>query len=302
LELQTLNDYLGGELMKVEPCNRIDKRLATYLSAAGAIGATMASEAEAVIVSNQTTQPFGVNGVVSIDFNSDGQIDFQIDHDRVDLTPQSGPIVDYLQIDKNDVNGEANPLAFDPRPDLEFKASTFPVNGTPENDSTNAGYVISGMQGSYPAALNSGALIGPASTFDYQESANFQGTGKDIRANRLVDEDMTQIDQILGGQPASGVQLPFGDPGFDDIGGQIRYLGLRMGLNTNHSGSGYSYGWVGVRITNEDDATGEVVGWAYNSSGGSIRAGQVPEPTSIVTVLLGGMFAACVVWRRWFRR
>lgn len=290
--------------MKVNLSHRIDKRLATYLSAAGAIGATMASEAEAVIVSNTTTQPFGVNGVVDIDFNSDGQIDFQIDHDRVDLTPQSGPIVDYLQIDKNDVNGETNPLTFDPRPDIEFKASTFPVNSTPENDTTNAGYVRTGPEGSYPAALTRGTSIGIVSSFDYQESANFQGSGKDIRANRLVDEDMTQIDQILGGQPPSGVQLPFGDPGFDDIGGQVRYLGLRMGLNNSgHNTSVFNYGWVGVRITNEDDATGEVVGWAYETvAGRPILAGQVPEPTSIATVLLGGMFAACVLWRRWFRR
>ena len=48
---------------------------------------------------------------------------------------------------------------------------------------------------------------------NYSRSAViFQGSGKWIRANRLIDEDATQIDQILGGQPPSGVQVPFSGP------------------------------------------------------------------------------------------
>ena len=156
----------------------LDLRLAGYLSAAGAISAIAASEAEAVVVSNNTVQPFGINGVVGIDFNADGQTDFQIDHDRVDLTAQSGPILDYLQVDKNDVNGESNPLAFDPGPGCCFQATPFSDGATTRNDANEAGYLITGPQGSYPAALTSGSLIGPASTFDWQESDNFQGSGK----------------------------------------------------------------------------------------------------------------------------
>src|SRR5882757_6469851 len=91
----------------------LDTRLAGYLTTAGAITAVMATEANAIVVGNNTVQPFGVNGAVNIDFNQDGQTDFQIDHDRVTL-PSGGPTLDYLQIDKNDINGESNPLAFDP--------------------------------------------------------------------------------------------------------------------------------------------------------------------------------------------
>ena len=80
-----------------------DGRLAAYLTAAGAIGATMASEAQAIVVGNSTVQPFGINQEVNIDFNGDGQIDYQIDHDRVELGGIN--VVDYLQLDKNDVNG-----------------------------------------------------------------------------------------------------------------------------------------------------------------------------------------------------
>jgi hypothetical protein len=262
------------------PC--LDARLAAYLASAGAVGTALASEAQAIIVGNSAVQPFGVNGAVDIDFNKDGQVDFQIDHDRVDL---NGNLLDYLQIDKNDINGETNPLPFDPI--AGGMAATFPPGATTPNDANEAAYVISpNMQGSYPAALTFGTPIGPASSFDFQEGNNFQAGGKWIRANRLIDEDATQIDQALGGQPTSGVQVPFNGPNFDGLGGELRYLGLKMDLNNTNQ---FNYGWVGVRITNEADATGEVVGWAYESVPGvPIGAGAVPEPGTIITAILGG--------------
>lgn len=272
----------------------LDLRLAGYLAAAGAVGTVLASEAEAVPIGSHAVQPFGINGQVNIDFNQDGQTDFQIDHDRVDL---SGNLLDFLQIDKNDINGAANPLAFDPGPDSSFQATPFSDGVTPRNDANNAAYVIAGPQGSYPAALTVGTPIGPASTFDYQEGANFQSSGKWIRANRLIDEDATQIDQVLGGQPASGVQVPFNGPNFLGLGGQVRYLGLQMELN--NSGA-FNYGWVGIRITNEADATGEVVGWGYETvSGVPIAAGTaIPEPTTLASALLGGAAVLGFLWRR----
>jgi hypothetical protein len=277
----------------------LDARLAAYLASAGALGAATASEAEAVVVGNSTVQPFGVNGVVNIDFNMDGQNDFQVDHDRVDLTNMGGGVLDYLQIDKNDINGEANPLVFDPI--AGNQAATFPPNMTTPNDANESAYVINpNMQGSYPAALTLGTPIGPTSSFDWQESNNFQSGGKWIRANRLMDEDATQIDQILGGRPASGVQVPFNGPNFDALGGEVRYLGLKMDLNNTNL---FNYGWVGVRITNEADATGEVVGWAYQTvPGAPILAGAIPEPSTILTALFGGAtMVGCFLGRRWRR-
>jgi hypothetical protein len=277
----------------------LDARLAAYLASAGALGAAVASEAEAVVVGNSTVQSFGVNGVVNIDFNMDGQNDFQVDHDRVDLTNMGGGVLDYLQIDKNDINGEANPLDFDPI--AGNQAATFPPNMTTPNDANEAGYVIDpNVQGSYPAALTFGTPIGPTSSFDWQESNNFQSGGKWIRANRLMDEDATQIDQILGGRPASGVQVPFNGPNFDALGGDVRYLGLKMDLNNTNL---FNYGWVGVRITNEADATGEVVGWAYQTvPGAPILAGAIPEPGTFLTALFGGAtMVGCFLGRRWRR-
>ncbi|HEX6963207.1 MAG TPA: hypothetical protein VF175_15175 [Lacipirellula sp.] len=254
----------------------LESRLAAYMAATGAATA-LASTADAAVVGNTTPQAFGVNGNVNVDFNSDGQTDFQIDHDRVNL---NGTDLDYLQIDKNDVNGETNPLAFDPGPNASFTATPFMDGASPRNDANEAAYLIDGVQGSYPAALPLGTSVGPASAFDFQEGDNFQGSGKHIRANRLIDEDATQIDQQLGGQPPSGVHVPTSGPNWVGLGGEVRYLGLKMDLNNTAVGEGltafdYNYGWIGVQITNEADATGVVTGWAYETEKGvDILAGD----------------------------
>lgn len=55
----------------------LDAKLAGYLAAAGAVTGVMATDAKAIVVGNNTVQPFGVNGSVNLDFNSDGQTDFK---------------------------------------------------------------------------------------------------------------------------------------------------------------------------------------------------------------------------------
>ena len=87
------------------------------------------------------------------------QIDYQIDHDRVDLG--GGNFVDYLQIDKNDINGAGpgeDPLAI---PDI---FDTFPLNGTTANDTCGVRLrdPVEASSGDYPAALLAGHEIGPA--------------------------------------------------------------------------------------------------------------------------------------------
>ena len=141
----------------------LDRKLASYLAASASIGAVMASDVSAIVVSNTTVQTVGINGVANIDFNSDGQIDFQIDHDRVDLTPNGGPVVDYLQIDKNDINGENDPLPFDPL--VNFQAATFPPGATTPNDANQSAFLVevqpmSDTTVGYPSALLAGAEIG----------------------------------------------------------------------------------------------------------------------------------------------
>ena len=292
---------IKGGLMKVtssveqsnsldrEQSTRLDGKLAAYLAVGGAITTAISSQAEAAVVANTSVQPFGINGDVNIDFNLDGQIDFQIDHDRVDLG--GGNTVDYLQIDKNDSTSAVNPLA------IPGIFDTFPPNGTPLNSSFDPKYVVpTATLGDYPAALTAGTHIGPSSTFDFQEGDGFDGS-KIIRANRLIDEDAGKVDMVLGGTPAADIAVPTNGPNFLGLGGEVRYLGVQMKLNGDPNP--ITYGWIGIRIDNEADATGAVVGYAYENTGRPIPAGQVPEPTTMLTAALG---AAALIGGRVFGR
>lgn len=242
-----------------------EARLAAYCAAAGG-AALMNSSAEGAVVGNTTVQPFGINQEVGVDFNGDGQTDFQIDHDRYNL---NGSNLDYLQIDKNDVSSAENPLPID-------SFATFAPGIGPANDAAEAAYMTS-SQGGYPAALTAGTFIGPGEIFDFQESDNYLGSQRTIRANRLIDEDQTQIDQVLGGVPADKVVIPTDGPNFLGLAGQVRYLGLKMDLNNTDQ---FNYGWIGIRIDNEADATGAVVGYGYETEPGvQILAGDAgPAP------------------------
>lgn len=284
-------------LRACEGNRRLEGRLTAYLTAAGAVGTVMASEAQAEIVFSDVVQSFGIDGAVPIDFNNDGQVDYEIDHDNIDLG--GGNVVDFLQIDKNDTNGGSP--GENPCPINVF--DTFDPNGNPLNNTADAGYVINGPQGSYPAALDARTLIGPASTFDFQEGDNFGGAGVTIRANRLIDEDAGQCDEAICGLTPAQTYDPTSPANFVGLGGETSYLGVRMHMADDAGPSSHiTYGWIGIRITDEANATGEVVGWAYETSGGAIRAGQVPEPSAIITALGGLMFAGCFLWRRLFGR
>jgi PEP-CTERM motif len=263
----------------------LDRKLGSYLAASASIGAVMASDAKAIIVSNTTVQNVGINGFANIDFNSDGQIDFQIDHDRVDLTPQGGSIVDYLQIDKNDVNGASegeNLFATD-------FTIPFPPGATTPNDNANFAYLVqnpgSASSVEYPSALLAGAEIGVNSSFDFQEGDNVHGSTQTGRFNRLIDEDHGQADMALNGKTAAQIFTPTNSPQFIGVENQVRYLGVKMDLNNANSTNpedpnGFTYGWIGIKITNEADATGQVVGWGYETTPGTaILAGELAPGT-----------------------
>ncbi len=245
----------------------LQRRLAGYLAAVGA-GASLTSTADGAVVANTTLQPFGINQHVNIDFNSDNLVDFQIDHDRVNV---SGTNLDYLQLDKNDVNSATNPFPIDqgatfaPPPGvvrntghayLQAQTAPTPTPPAPADDY-------------YPAALNAGDVIGGTPpgmrSWIFQETANYGSDGVHRRHNRLLDEDRGQIDQVLGGQL---VAPPTDVSEWSGLGGEIRYLGVRLDLNSTSTEqfSALWNGWIGVRITNEADATGEVVGYGYEST------------------------------------
>jgi hypothetical protein len=243
----------------------LDKKLASYLAASASIGAVMATEAQAIVISNNDVQNVGINGFANIDFNSDGQTDFQIDHDRVDLG--GGNLVDYLQLDKNDVNGASPGELLYPS---DFQQN-FPTNGTIANDNVASSHVVqNGGNASsveYPTALLSGAEIGPSSVFDFQEGDNVHSTHKIGRFNRLIDEDHGQADVALNGKTPNDIFTPTNSPQFTGVENLTRYLGVKMELN-NTGDTNLNYGWIGIKVTNEADATAQVVGWGYETEYG----------------------------------
>lgn len=352
----------------------LDKRLSTYLAATAGVGAVVAGRADAVVVSDLTPRPFGINESVDIDFNSDGVVDFQIDHDRVNL---NGNDLDFLQIDKNDVNGalSTTPVENELVPvdgfasfpgvpsdysgDGSWDAADYTVwrdnlgqsgvagdgngNGTvdqPDYDvfrnaygktpapaNYDAGYMSDELLcgpfssgGCHPLALSAGAEIGPNQYFEFQETDNAFDNGTVLRTNRLIDEDDGQIDTFFG----KTNEPEFDSPKFSDVDG-TQYLGVRIDLNdagftgnafSGSNGAGdidnaanYWYGWIGIEITNQDDATGIVTGYGYETemgvgitagaTGSPGAGGVVPEPASGLLMLLGcGMLLGSLFARR----
>ena len=339
----------------------LNRKLAGYLAATGALGAVLARDAHGVVIADTTDRPFGINGEVDIDFNGDGQVDFQIDHDRYHL---NGNDLDYLQIDKNDASSAADPLAehFNwtfpkiPHPDYNENGAydaadyvkwrnnlgvVYDVNDSSQTalhreDGDKSGvidqpdyqlwkdaygsdpnydhvYLAGCPNGCYPSALTKDTPIGPStfggpSNWNFEESLNALSSGMAQRLNRLIDEDAGQIDTDAG----LGALAPADSPQFTGLGGAERFLGLRIDLNddanpgnlfpsANGVDTNYWYGWIGIEITNEADATGAVTGFAYESDVGvGILAGDtgagsgaaVPEPSSILMGAIGGAILA----------
>ena len=127
------------------------------------------------------------------------------------------------------------------------------------------------MSYEYPTALLAGAEIGPNENFDFQEGDNVQRQWKTGRFNRLIDEDHGQADIALNGKTPDQILTPTNSPQFVGVQNQVRYLGVEMDLN---SAGQTNYGWIGIKITNEADATGQVVGYGYETQPGiAILAG-----------------------------
>jgi hypothetical protein len=108
-----------------------------------------------------------------------------------------------------------------------------------------------------PSALTSGTLIGPTSPIGSEY-------------------DGTLINTAGAGEWA-----------VDSIVGNTQYVGVKFKLA--EAGQDY-FGWVGVDITNPNDLTGVVTGYAYEDSGGPIAAGAVPEPSGLALLALGAPF------------
>ena len=139
------------------------------------------------------------------------------------------------------------------------------------------GYVVDpdNSGNAFPVPLAAGAPIGPESLYGTLFNANV--------GNRIVDEDSNDNNVVDGSnenEPPIATNFRI-----DDVVGNPQYLGVRFKLN---NAGDDRFGWIGIDITDSEDLTGVVTGFAYEDTGDPIEAGAVPEPTSGLALLALG--------------
>ncbi len=169
-------------------------------------------------------------------------------------------------------------------------------------DGNNSDWSYLGLStGDYPQALPKGTLGGtvfsPPSGLIYdplQDTSDYQSGGTTRRANRLIDHD-SGVDEVNWNPPA-------GDGYFDGLGGVPHYVGFQIGFDT--STPALNYGWIGVRITDDATASGELIGYAYETQPLTpiLLGFHVPEPATMGIAALGGVTMAGAWLGRAFRR
>jgi hypothetical protein len=118
------------------------------------------------------------------------------------------------------------------------------------------------------APVPAGTLIGPDTVWGNAYNSNV--------GNRIIDEDANN----------DGVLDEVRDSNF--TAGSPQYVGVRFKLN----GTGDDrYGWIGINITNPNDLTGEITGFAFEDTGEAIAAGAgaLPEPAGLALLALGSV-------------
>ena len=136
-----------------------------------------------------------------------------------------------------------------------------------DNGANNEGYVI-GDANNFPAALAAGTLIGPDN--------NYNNGFLNHVSDQIADEDFNN-DNTLDDPIQTNFQI-------DSVAGNTQYVGVRFRVNDTGDDR---FGWIGIDITNGDDLTGVVTGYAYDDTGAPINAGQVPEPAGLALLALG---------------
>ncbi len=102
--------------------------------------------------------------------------------------------------------------------------------------------------------------------------ANNAASGVEINSSRPFDNDcFLQVTSSTG-------EHFHGD--FDSPG----YIGIRF---DPAGGSDWKYGWIHIDSVAGDYQSYHIDGYAYETSGGSIVAGAVPEPSSLALLALG---------------
>jgi len=264
---------------------RLDSKLTAYLASAGFVGAAIAStDANAAVVSSGPLNvQFGpANGGpghidLDMDIDSDGELEFQLRHRDNSIGE------DYLELDKS--------------PDENTR---YPDNNV-DGDNENTAYIVDTL-GDYPQSLAKGVLGGtsfspPAGLQyeDWQDTTNYQGGGTTRLANRLIDYD--------SGVDAANWNPPPSSPGFfTGQEGVPQYVGFQIDFD---DAGPFHYGWIGVVITDDATASGELIGYAYDDVPLTpvLMGFHIPEPATMGLVALGGVTIASSwlgrkIWRK----
>jgi hypothetical protein len=136
-----------------------------------------------------------------------------------------------------------------------------------DNGANGEGYVI-GDANNLPAPVSAGTLIGPDN--------NYNSGFLNHSADQIVDEDLNN-DNALDDPIGTNFLI-------DNVAGNPQYVGVRFRVNDTGDDR---YGWIGIDITNAENLTGVVTGYAYDDTGAPIAAGQVPEPSGLALLALG---------------
>lgn len=277
---------------ELETRQRLEKKLAAFFASAGFVGAAaISSDANAAIVSSGPLSiKFGpANGGpgnidIPIDLDGEGELEFMLRH-RTNSNSE-----DFLELDKS--------------PD---ENSVYPdVDG--DGDNGDWAYAVDTL-GDYPVALTKGTFGGtvfdppPGLQYElWQDSSDYQGDFVDPkyirRANRLIDYD-SGVDELTD---ANNIWSPPPSPpgNFVGLGGVPHYVGVQMDFDDDGP---FYYGWIGVKITDDATASGELIGYAYNTvpARGLAIGHYVPEPTTMAMAGLGGVVIASALLGRRLR-
>jgi hypothetical protein len=133
---------------------------------------------------------------------------------------------------------------------------------------------------------------GTAMSFFWNASPNNGGLSSDGGATYAV---LPFGASIGGGNTYIGLTSTAAAAGW--AAGADAYLGVKI---LNSATSTTNYGWIHLMTTGNSGFPATIVDWAYENTGASLTAGQVPEPTTFA--LLGVMAAGALGVRAWRKR
>ena len=170
---------------------KLDRKLMAYAAGAAAAGLAGAESADAAIIYTPGPLPFGIDGVVDIDFDQDTttQRDFGVAHER----DTAGNAETDRVLLKEDDNG-----------------------------ANNEGYVI-GDANAFPVPLAAGTLIGPDNNYGsgFFSHTSDQIADQDVDNDNALDDPIATnflIDNVAGNTQYVGVRFRVNDTGDDRFG------------------------------------------------------------------------------------